>query len=288
MKAAVADLGEPVSDAGPARGDQPAAAPVPDRDGAGLAEEPRGLPIWAYVVIVAVYLVIVQGAAQLLTAGLDIKYAAPTSVNELWRSITVPVWASLVFVYAVVGALGWWRPVFTDDKPVQRWVRTIAIIMVVAALAGMNYTGLGHKGAGFTVLMVLTFLGVGFAEEGMFRGLGVAAFRVNGFTEGKVALWTCVVFGLAHGTNLISEGPKAVFQVLVTAVAGYFFYLIRRASAGLVVPALVHGLWDLGLISAAVVAGKTYLGFSLFILADIILVVILLIRRHHIELPATR
>jgi hypothetical protein len=84
-------------------GDQPAAAPVPDRDGAGLAQESRGLPIWAYVGIVAVYLVIVQGAGQLLTADLDIKYAAPTSVNELWRSITVPVWASLVFVYAVVG-----------------------------------------------------------------------------------------------------------------------------------------------------------------------------------------
>jgi dienelactone hydrolase len=48
--------------------------------------------------------------------------------------------------------------------------------------------------------------------------------------------WTCLLFGLAHATNLISEGPKALVQVLVTAVAGYFFYLIRRVSHGLVVP----------------------------------------------------
>jgi hypothetical protein len=63
----------------------------------------------------------VQGASKLLTAGLRTTYAAPASVSELWRSITVPVLLSLVFVYAVVGVLGWWRPVFTDDRPVRRW-----------------------------------------------------------------------------------------------------------------------------------------------------------------------
>ena len=64
--------------------------------------------------------------------------------------------------------------------------------------------------------------------EGMFRGLDVVTFRVNGFTEVKVALWTCVLFGLAHPTNLVSEGPK----VLVTAAAGYFFYLTRGSPKG--------------------------------------------------------
>ena len=204
------------------------------------------LPVWAFVVIAAVYLLIVQGLGKLLTVGLHTAYAAPASVNELWRSITVPVLVSLVFVYAVVGVLGWWRPVFTDDRPVRRWVWVIPVIMIIAAVAGMNYAGLGHRGAGFIVLFAVSMLGVGFAEEGMFRGLGVVTFRANGFTEAKVALWTCVLFGLAHATNLFSEGPKALIQVLVTAVAGYFFYLTRRVSGGLVVPAVVHGLWDFG------------------------------------------
>jgi membrane protease YdiL (CAAX protease family) len=247
----------------------------------------RTLPVWAYVVIAAVYLAIVQGLGKLLTSGLNVAYAAPTNVTELWRALTVPVLVSLVFVYAVVAVLGWWRPVFTDDRPVQRWVLVLPGIMVITAFAGMNYTGLARHGGGFTVLLAATMLGVGFAEEGMFRGLGVVTFRRNGFTEPRVALWTCVLFGLAHATNLFSEGPRALIQVLVTVAAGYFFYLIRRASHGLLIPAVVHGLWDFGLVSSQVTLGKSYLGAVLFILADVVLAVIVLIRRHHIE-PAVQ
>ena len=94
--------------------------------------------MWAFIVIAAVYLVIVQGVSKLLTAGQHAAYAAPTSVNELWRSITVPVLVSLVFVYAVVGVLGWWRPVFTDDRPVRRWVWVIPVIIAVTAPAGIE------------------------------------------------------------------------------------------------------------------------------------------------------
>jgi uncharacterized protein len=272
-----------MSDPDPASPVSPAPAQVMGPASTDVTSGIRRLPIWAYVVIAAVYLVSVQALGKLLTSGLNIGYAAPTSVNELWRAITVPVFVSLVFVYGVVAVLGWWRPVFTDDKPVQRWVRILPVIMVITAFAGMNYAGLGHNGFGFTALFALTMLGVGFAEEGMFRGLGVVAFRVNGFTEAKVALWTCVLFGLAHATNLFDEGPKALFQILVTAVAGYFFYLIRRVSHGLVIPAVLHGLWDFGLISAYIVPSKSYPGPLLFLLADIFLALIILIRRHHIE-----
>ncbi len=276
-----------MSDPDPASRGASAPAQVTGPASTDLTSGIRRLPIWGYVVIAAVYLAIVQGLGKLLTSGLTIKYAAPTSVNELWREITVPVLVSLVFVYAVVAVLGWWRPVFTDDRPVQRWVRIIPVIMVITALAGMNYAGLGHNGFGFTALLGLSMLGVGFAEEGMFRGLGVVAFRANGFAEAKVALWTCVLFGLAHATNLFSEGPRALIQVLVTAVAGYFFYLIRRVSKGLMVAAVLHGLWDFGLISGSVVASKFYPGAIVFILADIILALIVLIRRHRIEPAGT-
>src|SRR6266536_4202551 len=134
------------------------------------------VPVWAYLVIAATYLVIVQGLSRLLTSGLNTAYAAPVSVDELWRGITVPVFVSLAFVYAVVAGLGWWRPVFTDGKPVRRWVWLVPAVMVITVLAGLNYTGLGRKGADFTALLALSMLGAGFAEEGMFRGLGVVTF----------------------------------------------------------------------------------------------------------------
>jgi hypothetical protein len=43
------------------------------------------------------------------------------------------------------------------------------------------------------VLLLLGALMVGFAEEGMFRRIGVTTFRINGFSEGKVGLWSSCV-----------------------------------------------------------------------------------------------
>jgi hypothetical protein len=87
---------------------------------------------------------------------------------------------------------------------------------------------------------------------------------------------------LNHCTHL------SLVQVLVTAVAGYFFYLIRRASGGLVVLAVLHGLRNFGLISGLVVAGQTYADTSLFVLADIVLAIIVVAGRHRIEPAGAR
>ena len=113
------------------------------------------------------------------------------------------------FVYAVVAALGWWRPASSttgrcsggcgSSRPSSAWPR-----------AGIDYVVLADKGLGFVVLLLLAALCVGFAEEGMFRGIGVTVFRVNGFSEGRVALWSSVVFGAVHLTNALSTGGAAV------------------------------------------------------------------------------
>ena len=74
---------------------------------------------------------------------------------------------------------------------------------------------------------------------------------------------------------------------MVTIVAGYFFYLIRRRSGGIWAPILMHGLWDFSLISTRVVPGQSDPLALVAILTMIVLVVLLLVRRHHIE-PADR
>ena len=146
----------------------------------------RHLSVVGFIVIAIAFLAIVQGISYALTRGIDMEYAAPTSVDEVWRAITLPVFVSLVFVYAVVAFLGWWRPVFVDHRPVRRWVVVIPIIMLVAIVLGTNYAGLADRGFTFVALLLLGTLMVGFAEEGMFRGIGVVTFHINGFTEGKV------------------------------------------------------------------------------------------------------
>jgi uncharacterized protein len=67
----------------------------------------RHLSVVGFVVIAIVFLAIVQGLSYVLTRGIDMEYASPTSVDEVWRAITLPVFVSLVFVYAVVTFLGW-------------------------------------------------------------------------------------------------------------------------------------------------------------------------------------
>jgi uncharacterized protein len=243
----------------------------------------RKFPVWALIAVIVVYLGIIQGLNAVLTTDLDLKFASPTTTNELWRSISLGVGASLVFVYLVVAALRWWRPVFVDDVPTRRWVRWLPIIMLITIVAGTNWAGLADRGLTFALALLGTSLMVGFAEEGMFRGIAVTTFRVNGFSEGKVALWSTVLFGLAHATNLFVEGPKVALQVVVTLIAGYFLYLIRRWSGGLLVPAILHGLWDFGLITSTVVPDKSYAVTGIFIFADLVMLIIVLIHRHRIS-----
>jgi hypothetical protein len=247
----------------------------------------RRIPVVVFIAIVVAYLVVLQLVGRVATAGLHEDFGQFTRIDEVTRGLLLPVGLSLILVYGVVTALGWWRPVFVDDRPVRRWVWVIPGILALSTLAAINYGGLGHKSIGFVVLLLIGALMVGFAEEGMFRGIGVTTFRLNGFSEGKVALWSSVVFGAAHLTNVFSGNGAAVAQAVIVTFAGYFFYLTRRVSGGLVIPAILHGMFDFSLISTAVVSGKTYAGALAAIAAYLIIGVVLLVRRHRIE-PAVQ
>jgi len=247
----------------------------------------RRLPVWGWIVVVVVYLGVVQGAGALLTSGTDFEYGKFPDSETVLRALVAPVGISMLFTVAVVSLLGWWRPVWRDDRPVQRWVRIVPTLLIAAVIVGTNYSELVDHGLGYTALFLGGALMVGFTEETMFRGLGVVTFRSNGFSESKVALWTCVIFGLAHGTNIFTEGTSAILQVLVTALAGYFFYLTRRVSGGLLLAIVAHGLWDFGLFTGTLGTDKLYAATVVFILVDIGLAITLLVRRHRIELPAS-
>ncbi|GAB3569556.1 hypothetical protein GCM10027445_21590 [Amycolatopsis endophytica] len=240
----------------------------------------RHLSVRWYLVLVVVYVAVVQVLGFVLTRGTGGGYE---TTGGVWRSITVPVGVGLVLVGVTVTVLRWWRPVLTDDRPVRRWVAVVPVLMIVSILAGTDYGGLAARGAGFTVLLLAGTLFVGFAEEGLFRGIGLVALRGNGLGEGGVALWSSVVFGLAHSANLVSLGARAFVQVFVVAVAGYFFYLVRRRSGGLLLPAVLHGLWDFALITGSIVPGESYPGSFVVVVALIVLAIVVFRRRHRIE-----
>ena len=244
----------------------------------------RRLSIAAFIAIVVVDLAILQGVGAIAQSGLEgFEDGHFRTSEQVALGLLLPVGLSVVFVYAVVAALGWWRPVFVDDRPVQRWVWVVPIVFAVAVAVAIDYGALADKGLGFVLLLLLAALCVGFGEEGMFRGIGVTTFRVNGYSEARVALWSSVVFGAVHLTNALSTGGAAIAQAIAVSFAGYFFYLTRRVSGGLVVPALIHGLFDFSILSGTLSDDGGYAGGIAAILAYPVVAIILLARRHRIE-----
>jgi hypothetical protein len=59
--------------------------------------------------------------------------------------------------------------------------------------------------------------------------------------------------------------------------------VVRRHGGGLLLPAVLHGLWDFSLISTSVVPGRGYVGPAFDIIGLVVILIVLLVRRNHIE-----
>ena len=250
------------------------------------ARSGRRLSYLAFAIVVLVYLAIVQLGGLVINrrAGIDGNRGFVTTHNVL-LTLWIPIGVSLVFTYAVVVWLGWLQPVLRDDEPVNRWVWVVPVVFVVGIAGAIDYHALAEKGLVFTVVLLVGTQFVGWAEEGMFRGIGVTLFRRHGMSHAQVAIWSSAVFGAVHLTNAIGRGAQAIPQAIAVSFAGYFFYLIRRVSRGNVLNSVVHGLFDFSIISgtAVVVHQNVYPATALAILVYLVLVVVLLLRRKHIE-----
>ncbi|MDM7832109.1 CPBP family glutamic-type intramembrane protease [Cellulomonas edaphi] len=202
----------------------------------------------------------------------------------------IPLGLALVFVYALVAWLGWWRPVFRDERPVQRWVWAVPAVFVVCIVLAIDYSALSEKSLGFVLALVVATQMVSWGDEGMFRGIGDVTLRDHGLPEGTVALWSSVVFGLVHITNALgSRGAGALGQAVAVSLAGYFLYLVRRAARSTWLNSVLHGFFDFAILTgtAILVDQKAYAGSVAAVLAYLVLGILLVVRRRHIEPAAT-
>ncbi|MER5281529.1 type II CAAX endopeptidase family protein [Streptomyces sp. NPDC002809] len=240
-----------------------------------------------FLVVVVVYVGIIQGLGALSGVDTGDSDSAFPTAESIVRNALVPIGASIVFGAAVVTWLGWWGEVLRYRAPVRRWVRWVPISMLAVALIGMNYGHLADQSLSLVASLLVLGVFVGIGEELMFRGIGVHVFRRAGFSEGKVALYSSLIFGLAHVSNAIGEGAQAVVQALIVSTSGYFFYLCLRVGGVILLPMLVHGLWDAGLFSNLVGdAPQASAGTALFIVLQVVLIVVLSVRRRAVE-PVT-
>ena len=181
------------------------------------------------------------------------------TTDNIIRGIVIPLAVGSLVLIIVTTVLGWWRPVLRDlpDGPPRppRWLLVVPVLAFIAALLGIDYGNLGNMGGAMILWLALGTAMVGFSEETAYRGLAVVGFR-GGYSEVKVWLFSSILFGLLHGVNVIlgqGAGPT-VRQVIFAFVIGSVFYAIRRITGTLIIPMVIHALWDFGSFSH--VAGK--------------------------------
>lgn len=242
--------------------------------------EPK-IQIWHFIVLIVLYLGLVQGTTALLTAGGEQEYAAPSSVDYLVRMMVIPVGLGIILLTVVMAFLGNWQRVFVDTYPLHRWTIAIPLIILVTVLIVMNYSGLASMGLAFALMLLVATFMIGFGEELLFRGIGLESFRSAGFSEFQVGLWSSIVFGVVHFSNVFITGVQAsLLQVVLTTATGFLFYLVMRATGSLVAAMIAHGLWDFAVISTQVPQSPTSMAPVAFGVLVVILVLVFIRRKH--------
>lgn len=245
----------------------------------------RSLPWWGFLIIVLVYLAIIQGVGRLVgDPGSD---SALETSREFFESIFLSIAISAIFAIAVATWLGWWRPIIHEPRRAQSWVKIVPIGLVVAAAVGTSWANLFSAPVALVLLLVALVLTVGFTEELMFRGIGLEMFRRMDLTEGKVALYSSVVFGAVHLSNALATGVGAIGQAAAVSFSGYLFYLTRRRAGLIWVAMVVHGSQDFVMLSGQIGPDPEQSPLSLLVVLVMIALAILLWRRRdRIELES--
>lgn len=233
---------------------------------------------WFLPQIVAVF--VVPGVAE--------ESSVESARAMLQWEIIPKLGAAAIAVWVIV-RLCWTNDVRHERWPVERWVTIVPATMLIVAVATTDFGQLAQAGAGWVLLLlVMTFL-TGLNEELLFRGLALRALRDH-HPEWIAAVLSSVLFGALHLANIVTAGGLAAVQAAWAIIAGYLLYLCRRVGGGMVLPIVVHWIWDFGSFSPnlraedALAGGRNFLGF----LTTIVLLIVVVIRRKSIPASPDR
>lgn len=181
------------------------------------------------------------------------------SAQTTKRWYALPTLFGCAFLVVAITCLGWWRKVLFDTtKSGQAWVW--ALPTAVAAVILYNFAGISPDKLSAELLLwaSLGAVGVGLGEEMITRGSLVVGLRSR-FTEGQVWLISSALFSALHVPNVLFGLPLAAMpvQVALTFVMGSGFYAMRRMSGTLLLPIVLHGLWDSSIFLTIATGGQT-------------------------------
>lgn len=229
------------------------------------------------VIVLVLYLIAFYGVWIIL--GVDYARIGDDA-STLLKWYFAPLAAGAVVLVIAATVLGWWGPALRENTKAPAWTLITPILMLVLAIVVMTTKDYSSTTSKMFLFLVLGSLGVGFCEEMATRGLLIVGLR-GSMTEGKVLVWSCVLFGLIHLPNwAFGAGPAAVFQVLVAAASGCTLYLMRRGTGSLIPAMVLHGVWDFSSFAGEGSGALGAANWAFSIISIILCIVLLRVRRN--------
>src|SRR5918993_1075835 len=195
-----------------------------------------GIVIWAAYAIYAV--------VSVLPSGIDVDELSDTPSNVI-KGIVIPLGLGAAALLAGVYFMGWWRPVFHEQRRSPRWTLLIAALLGLAAVVALVRTDWAGTEGSLILWLAAGTPCIAVAGETPCRGILVTALR-GGVGEVGVWFWSSLLFALLHAGNIIlgqDVGPTLA-QVATAFLYGSVMYGVRRSTGTLVEPIVIHWLWD--------------------------------------------
>lgn len=210
----------------------------------------RGLPriqpsLWLALGVFIAYVAIVNGIQ--FASGVPYTEFFATAGNA-WKSAVASLAAGCVLLFAF---FFWsrWDGIWRDPAPLAMtklmWIAPVVFVAILLVRLALK---LSH-GVEIDLLLavVAAGIGVGVAEELLFRGVILRALRTKGRSEARAMLWCSLWFGMMHASNVFVGSPAGIvaLQVVMASLSGVTLYLLRRSRGWLLTGMIAHGMWDI-------------------------------------------
>lgn len=242
----------------------------------------RGRLGWFGLLGLVVAFILVPQFVSLFAFGVTAIEEGYATVRGAVASELVPDLGGALIAVVVILRLGWTREVLVEHRRLRPWVWVVPVSLVAVSLVAVDWQRFGSVGPLLATTLVLATFATGLSEELLFRGVALVAMR-DRYGELAAGILSSLLFGATHLVNALVLGGGAVPQALLAASMGWLLYLSRRVSGGILVPVVVHWLYDLSVFSAEVGPGEreplSDAGLALLLLQVVLFVVVVVAHR---------
>jgi len=220
----------------------------------GYRLKPTLLNALIIVLIYAVFLVLVEDLI-----GVPYTEFSKSTMN-MFYGVLIPILLGALVLTAIALWSGWWKEIWRDKYHIKDhwWMHIFLVLFLIAISMNLIVCHIGSLSHSYIFVTLVATIMVGYSEELLTRGLLVCGARGSGYSEVKVFYIVMIVFGLIHGINFINGQGLwlTIEQMFMAGLLGGVFYTIYRKTGFLIVPMIIHALWDFSLFTQ----GFNYVG----------------------------